>query len=557
MNIVDRIKRLAIVCSFIVLSIQVCAQDERELIPVTRTFAITNATIVQAPGQYISNGTIILKNGLIHAVGSNITVPTDAIVIKGDSLYVYAGFIDGLSRTGVIKPKEENKERSKDPGNPTPERAGITPQADVRDVINAADKTIEELRAVGFTTAHVVPYGGMLPGRSAIVSLHGKRADDMILVPLHALYSELTAADRVYPSTVIGVLAKWKELYQQAQLAKKYESVYASNRTGLTPPESNRVLESFYPVVDKRMPVIFKAEKNLDIHRIISLQKQLGFSLILGDVKEGTDLIPKMKAASAKVFLSLELPEEKKKDDKKNENTSSTLSAEEKEQLEKRKEESIKNLISQPMVFQQAAVPFGFSVMSVKSKDIQPNLRRMIKAGLTEDQALTALTVHPAQLLGLSDRLGTLEVGKMANVIVSHRPYFHTRSAVKHVFVEGVQYKIDPPTKKDANAGVVLEGSWSLTAETPQGKSESMLVIKKTNDKLTGNLSGGQITGDVSIDNISFDGKKMKFSCTVNAGGQPVGITVEVTVEGDAFKGTAFIDGGESFPVEGKKTPKK
>ncbi|HSF46663.1 MAG TPA: amidohydrolase family protein, partial [Chitinophagaceae bacterium] len=487
----------------------------------------------------------------------NLSIPPDAIVIKGDSLFVYAGFIDGLSRTGVIKPKEESKERPKDPANPTPERAGITPQSDVRDLINPTDKGIEELRAVGFTTAQVVPFGGMLPGKSAVISLNGKRSDDMVLVPLHSLYSELTAADRVYPSTIIGVLAKWKELYKQALLAKNYETLYASNRTGLTPPESNRVMESFYPVIEKRMPVLFKAERNLDLHRIVSLQKDLGFALTLADVKEGTEVVQKIKSSSAKVFLSLDLPEEKKKDDKKTESVLTTLSAAEKEALEKRKEETINKLVAQPVVFQQAAVPFGFSAMSVKTKDIQPNLRRMIKAGLTEDQALAALTINAAQLLGLSDRLGTLEAGKIANVMIAHRPYFHDKSEVKYVFVEGVQYKIDTPVKKDGAAGVVLEGEWSLSANTPQGKSESILVIKKSGDKYSGNLSGGQVTGDVTIETISFDGKTMKFSCTVNAGGQPVGITVEVTVDGNTFKGTTFIDGGESFPVEGKKTPKK
>ena len=97
-------------------------------------------------------------------------------------MYVYAGFIDGLSRTGVVKPKEEpsNKEKVKDPGNPPADRAGITPQNDVRSFLNPGDKSIEEFRALGFTTAHVVPFGGMLPGNGAIISLGGKSADDMV-----------------------------------------------------------------------------------------------------------------------------------------------------------------------------------------------------------------------------------------------------------------------------------------------------------------------------------------------------------------------------------------
>ncbi len=96
------------------------AQDEKDLAPVTRTYAITNASIIQGPGRKIDKGVVIIKDGLILSVGKDIVVPPEALVIKGDSLFVYAGFIDGLSRAGVIKPKEEQRERVKDPGNPPP-----------------------------------------------------------------------------------------------------------------------------------------------------------------------------------------------------------------------------------------------------------------------------------------------------------------------------------------------------------------------------------------------------------------------------------------------------
>src|SRR5690349_14170015 len=88
------------------------AQDEKELDPVSRTYAITNVNIIQAPGRKVDMGAVVIKNGLIQAVGKNIPIPAEAIIIKADSMYVYAGFIDGLSHTGIAKPKEEqNRER--------------------------------------------------------------------------------------------------------------------------------------------------------------------------------------------------------------------------------------------------------------------------------------------------------------------------------------------------------------------------------------------------------------------------------------------------------------
>src|SRR5688572_29950680 len=154
------------------------AQEERKLGPVTRSYAITQATIVQGPGRKIEKGTVLIKDGLITAVGQNLTIPAEAIQIKGDSIYVYAGFIDGLSRVAVSRPKEDlSKEKAKDPGNPSPERAGITPQNDVRNFLNPADKSIEEFRALGFTAAHVVPHVGMLPGSGSVIFLGGSSAD--------------------------------------------------------------------------------------------------------------------------------------------------------------------------------------------------------------------------------------------------------------------------------------------------------------------------------------------------------------------------------------------
>ncbi len=440
-----------------VIPITVYSQEERKLAPVSRTYAITGLTIVQAPGRKIENGTLVIRDGLIAAVGKNIATPPDAIVIKADSMYAYAGFIDGLSRTGVVKPKEESsKEKVKDPGNPPPERAGITPQNDVRNFLSPADKSIEEMRALGFTTAHVVPFGGMLPGSGAIISLGGDSPDKMVTVQKSAFYSELANADRIYPNTVMGVMAKWRELYTQAVAAKSYEQVYASNRNGIERPSPDRILEAFYPVIDKRTAVLFRAEKILEIQRILSLQSDLGFPLILGDVKEGWDMIPRIKSSGSKVFLSLDLPEEKKeekKDEKKEtkpaqEESVTAMDSVERAALEKRKADFTALYASQAAMFQKGGVVFGFSTLTVKAKDIVPNLRRIVKAGLTEDQALAALTTSPAQLLGLSDRLGSIDTGKLADIVITEKTCFDDKAKVRYVFVEGTLYKIEAKDEK-------------------------------------------------------------------------------------------------------------
>lgn len=539
------------------------AQEEPVLGPVSRTYALTNVNIIQAPGRKVDMGTVVIKNGLIQNVGKNVSIPPDAIIIKADSMYVYAGFIDGLSRVGVSKPKEEQtRERPKDPGNPPAERAGITPQNDVRTFLNPNDNSVAELRAAGFTTAQVVPYGGMLPGTSAIVLLGGSSPDQMVLVNKNALYSELTSAERVYPATVIGVMAKWRELYRQASLVKGYDGLYAANRNGIERSTPDRISEAFFPVIDKKIPVLFKAERLLDVNRVATLQNDLGFTLTLAEVKEGWEMINKIKASKAKVFLSLDLPEDKKKeekkDDKKGDNKPKSAADLEKEALEKRKSEAVAKYTAQASMFQKAGITYGFSTLSVKPKDIAANLRRMIAAGITEDQALAALTTTPAQLLGLSDRLGTIDNGKMANLVVSDKPYFNEKAKVRYVFVDGLMYKLDVKEEKKADKNgkpADVGGTWSYTANTPQGSNTGKIKIKKDGDSYSGTISSSFADKDYEMKDIVVSGSSLTFYYTAEFGGNSLKVEFSVTIDGNSFEGTMTAGNFGSFPVQGTKEP--
>ena len=547
-------------------------EEKTAVAPVGRTYAITNATIVQGPGRKIEKGTVVMKDGLITAVGVGVSVPPEAIVIKADSMFVYAGFIDGFSRTGITKPKEEKeKEKVKDPGNPPPDRAGITPQNDVRNWLNPNDKSVEELRSLGFTVSQVVPYGNFLPGSAAIVLLGGKSADDMVLVNNSALYSELSGAQNVYPNTVMAVMAKWRELYRNASLTKSYQSVYAANRNSLPRPENDRILESFYPVIDQRIPVLFKSERVMETQRVFTLKNDLGFSLLIADVKEGWPIIPKIKSSGAKIFLSLDLPDEIKKDEKKadkKEVKKDSVKTEqpkkekpktpfdlEKEALEKKKKEAIALYTSQPSEFTKAGVTYGFSAMSAKTKDIQANLRRMIKAGLTEDAALAGLTTNPAQLLGLGDRMGTIDNGKMANLVISYKPYFDEKSKVRYVFVDGNLYKTETKeTKKDDK--VSAKGNWSYSTDTPQGTATGKLVIKEEKGSYYGTITNSFTGKEVEIKNVELNGNKLSFTFPYDDSGNALTIEVSVEIDGNNFEGTMTAGPNGSFPVKATKDPK-
>lgn len=547
----------------------VYAQDS-DLRPVSSTYALTNATIIQAPGRVIENGTIVMANGVITSIGRDVSIPATAVVIRADSMYIYAGFIAGLSNIGVEKPKnEEQKDDRKLTGMPTYERAGITPDVNVRDLLKNTEKSIESYRELGFTAAQTVPHSGMMAGKGGIILLGGyPTSKSMLLKENTTLFSQLVGANGVYPNTVIGVMAKYRDLYKKAVQAKAYQARYESDGNGMERPHFDKMLTSLYPVVSRQMPVSFRAEDALDILRVLALKQELGFNLALAEVKQGWDIIPQIKATGASVFFSLDLPEwvEEKEPDTEGEEEemkedagatdASRWKRQERELLEKRKKAMIKNYYTQPSVFVRHGVKFGFSTLGAKPKDFKKNMINIIGNGLSEDQALAALTTYPSEVLGVASVMGTIDRGKLANLIVTDGAYFDEKSSVRYVFVDGVKYEYEARQKQKTSDEEDVDpvGAWSYSAQTPEGELSGVITITKSGGSYEGtvSLSYNQSTNDI-VD-LLVDGSTVSFSFTTNV---PENITVAVSmkVEGDTFEGTIFTDDFGSFPMEGFRDP--
>lgn len=186
----------------------------------------------------------------------------------------------------------------------------------------------------------------------------------------------------------------------------------------------------------------------------------------------------------------------------------------------------------------------------------------MIKAGLTEDQALAALTINAAELLGVSDRLGSIDNGKIANLTVSDKPYFNEKSKVKYVFVDGQPFKIEEKEVKKEDAAVKptaidITGTWRVITDTPQGANNSKVVITKSGGNYTGTVSGDLMTAPATLKRIELDGNNLKYSYSfVMDGGENLDVDVEAVLDGDTYKGTANASPYGSFPLEAKKDPK-
>lgn len=535
------------------------AQEEQEIAPVTRTFVLKNATIIPQPGQMIENGQILIKNGLIQAIGKTVQVPSNAKVIDADSMYIYPGFIEGVSHTGVPKPKEEGRRDIKDPGNPPNDAAGILPERSVVDLLDAKESSIESMRKLGFTAAHVVPYGNMLPGQGAIILLGGDSPQAMVLAGNTSLFSNLDGARRVYPATGMAVMSKWRELYQQAKQAQQHEKNYKNNPRGMARPAYDAVLEAFYPVLEKDRPVFFTAEGVKDAYRVLTLQEELGFSVVLTELKQGFYMTDALKAKGFPLLLSLDIPESKEEKKKKEGDEKAKEEKEmdaEQKALKKRREEAIAKHQSQAATLSKAGINFGFSTLEVKSGDVKKNLLTMIEKGFSEDKALASLTTVPAKMLGMSEMLGTLEKGKIANLVITDKPYFSKESNVRYVFVDGTpfEYEAKKPAKKgDADATVAVAGEWSYTINIPGQAMSGTFKINKENAKISGTISNPQDGSEGELQEVVLSGNNLSFSFPYDAGGQAMKVAFDVVVDGEDFEGTVTAGSFGTFDVEGSR----
>jgi hypothetical protein len=291
----------------------VVAQNSDTPKPLSKTYYIKNCFVVKQPGTVLSGQNIIVKDGFILDIGPNVKIPYDAQMLAADSMYVYAGFIDAYSNTGITKPEQKDRPKVTDPGNPPNDIAGITPQVLSNDHYKPSDKSVADMRSAGFGLSQVAPRGLMLPGQSSIFLLGDGSADEMILKFGSAQNFQFETSRGVYPSTLIGIMAKFRDLYQNAKIAGQHEEKFLKNPLGLSRPDYTKELKSLYPITTKKQPLYVVAQKTKDVHKALMLKDELGFDLVLAEVKQGWHYIDKIKQQNISVLLSLDLPNEEKK----------------------------------------------------------------------------------------------------------------------------------------------------------------------------------------------------------------------------------------------------
>ncbi len=567
--------RAAIVCALLIGGTQ---SSTAQIAPPSRTVAITGATVIPAPGQTIPGATVVIRDGLITGVGVGIPIPYDARIVEADSMYVYAGFIDPLSYVGQEAPRANqgggfgggggggNQEPVADRGNPPFDRAGLEPYLDVRDKLDPEHASVEAMRNAGFTAAHAVPRGRMLPGSGAVVVLHGSTADEMILAADVSMFAQFQGARGVYPGTPMAMMAKMRQLYTEAQRRHGLDAQYEDDANGMSRPPYDPVHSAFFPVIEGDTPVFFFVDDALETHRALTLREDLGFRMVLAGVPQGYDMAQKLARSGVPIAVTTDFPKQPgwmaslKRDslqiimdnyDPEVRTATWRDTEAEVRSLEARQALAREDFIQNAARLDEAGVRFAFTSVETRPADIHKNIGEMLAAGLDTTVALAALTSHAADLIGMSRAMGSIERGKLGNVVITSGPLFAEGSAIKHVVIEGTVYDIEAGKGEGRGGadgsgdGAGLAGSWTLVAETPDGDIGGTLEVSRSGDTYRGWLTYDGVDQSIPIEEIKVDGRDVSFSFT-----SPDGfVMVSMTRNRNEMSGTALVDGANAVSV--------
>ena len=413
-------------------------------------YAVTNARIVTAAGAPIENGTIVFRDGVIEQVGAGITPPAAARVYDGKGLTVYPGLIDmgnsaavSAGAPGGSSPRTtEEAERAK---------RDLLLRPALRAAAHLAIETpaMKKAVAAGVTSVLAVPSGGAVLGQSALVNtalpadepqigaLADIRRGQPVLrtpVAVHIEVPERPPGGDAYPNSLMGMIAFIRQSFLDAQY---YAAVQARGPSGPRVP-FDPALEGLLPVVAGRMPVVYRADTVREIDRALAMTAEFELDTILAGARESDRLAADLKARNVRVIYSLRYPERLK-----------SLAPDADEPLRVLRERA--NAPNAPAALEKAGILFAFESGGLEDpRDFLKNAAKAVKAGLPADAAIRALTINAATIAGAADRVGSLERGKVANLIVTDGDLFAEKTAIKHVFVDGRPVNIeDAPAERN------------------------------------------------------------------------------------------------------------
>ena len=406
-------------------------------------YAITGARIVTVSGQTIDSGTIVVEGGVITAVGSDIDVPASAWVIDGAGLTVYPGLIDGLTNLGMPRPQAARGARPAGPpgggppgggGNGAYSRGPEDRPATFTWVMAAGelepdDDEFDRWRSAGYTTVVTSPDQGFFPGHAAVINLAGERPNDMVVRSPVALRFNLQGGrgHRGYPSSLPGRFAYIKQLFLDADHYATAWRLYDESPRGRVRPDYDRALEALVPVRGGAEPLLFPANSTTEIRRALETYQIVGARFIIYGGQAGYEVADALADYAVPVLVDLDWP---------------TAPRDADPDLEPSLDELRFRLLAPTTPARLADAGVRFAFYGAEPGEAVAAVRKAVEAGLSRDAAIRALTLSAAEIFGASDRLGSLDAGKIANLTVTDGDLFDEDTKVQMVFVDGRKFDV-------------------------------------------------------------------------------------------------------------------
>lgn len=441
----------------------------------TNFTAFTNAKIYVTPTQVVEKGTLLIQNGKVIGVGTNISIPKNCTTINLDGRSIYPSFIDIYTSFGIEKPKGiSSSER-----NPLydTKRTGFYWNESIRSEVNAYeafkyDQTkAEELLKAGFGVVGTHIPDGIARGSGTLIALNNFEKKNQLLsdkVTNHFAFTKSVTTNQSYPSSLMGMMALLRQMYYDLDWYKKGNST--------TKDLSLEALAN-----NEKLIQIFASEDKLNSLRAAKIAKEFSLNYVLKGNGNEFERIEEIKKTNSKFIIPINFPEAY---DVSNPNQAN--------QMELKDLRFWNQAPTNLKVLSDNGIVFALTTDKLKKiEDFRPNLLRAIKYGFDKTKALEALTTIPAALLGKSNEMGTLKTGSLANFVITSGEIFEEKTVLYENWVQGNKFVVNDIATKDIRGNYDLtinaeKYKWKIDGEITAPKSEiTTLDAKKVNSKLT------------------------------------------------------------------------
>jgi hypothetical protein len=375
--------------------------------------------------------------------------------------------------------------------------------------------------------------------------------DDAIRTPV-AAHLGYQGVPGDYPWTLLGVIAHQRQTLYDARRHGLLLDRWKQNPRGVPRPENNPGLEALVPVVRGQLPLFVEANRENEIRRAVRLAKEFDLKLTVVGATEGFQALDALAGRPAIVTVNFPRPVDMTRwayrISLKPPAGDSAAWARESERLAQ----------ANAAALHRAGIRFALASGGTRPADFLANVRKAVAAGLPADVALQALTIRAAEAAGAAEMLGSVEAGKIANLVVSDGDLLGDSTRVRAVFVDGVRYEVAAPAPAaraaggGGGAGAQIGGSWAMVLNSPQGALEISMTLNQTGRAFTGTMTS-QI-GTQEIADGQVNGRSASWTVTLQLGGQSMTLNYQAEVDGGRMTGSADLGsfGSSTFTAERK-----